>query len=123
MSPKMLNIASVYQVACVAVLSLGCLFLWPEGALGVLCGGVVMAGNFWFLRTMLARLMQAGERKGKAAYAIALGFKFVVVAGLLGLMIVVLEIHPLGIALGMMSLFLGVGLGVVHATFSQNEAI
>ena len=122
MSPRMLNIASIYQVACVAILALGSLFLWPEGALGVLAGGLVMAGNFWFLKTMMARLMSSTENRGKLIYAIALATKFVGVFAILGLLIVVFEVNALGIALGMMSLFVGIGLGAVHVSLSRSEA-
>ena len=114
MDAKMLQTASHYQLVSVGFLALASAALWPAGALGVLAGGLLMAGNFWFLKTMVHRVFDGPADKAKAVYAVLLAFKFVAALGLLALLILVLEVHPIGVAVGMASLFVGIGLGLVH---------
>ena len=110
----MLQMMNFYQVGCVALLALGTAFFWPQVALGALCGGMVMAANFWALRSLLGRLLLGGAERPKAVWLLLLGGKFIGVLALLGWMVAVLELDALGLALGMMALFGGVALGMAH---------
>ena len=117
----MLNLALLYQVICVAVLSAASAIFWPAGALGVLAGGLLMAGNFWALKTVVTRLL-GGAGQGKLIWGLLLAIKFAVLLALMGLMILVLDLNALGIALGMFSFFVGVTLGYVHVSLSPVES-
>lgn len=121
MDSRMLQTASQYQLASVAILALGCAALWPAGALGVLAGGLLMTGNFWFLKTMVQRVFDGPQDKAKAVYALLLAFKFAAVLGALALLILVLEVHPIGIAVGMTSLFFGIGFALVHHNLKPSQ--
>ncbi len=114
-SPRMLTRASWYQAASTAALTLLGLWLWPHQALAIFAGGALMTSNFVAMRVLLLRAL-AG-RKRKLAYGIALASKFAVVLGALAVLVLVLEIDPVGIAIGMSSLFIGIGLAAAHGAF------
>jgi hypothetical protein len=113
----MLSRASWYQAASTAVFALLSLWLWPALALAIGVGGALMTANFWAMRVFLARALAGSNRR--LAYGIALSVKFVVVLGLLAVLVLVLQIDPIGIAIGMMSLFVGIGLAVAHGAFDS----
>ncbi|MEZ4272447.1 MAG: ATP synthase subunit I [Myxococcota bacterium] len=114
-SPRMLQYANLYQLLCVALASLGTLFWWPAVAVGTLAGGLLMAGNFWALRTLLDKLMLQESKDHRALWLALLGLKFFGVLGLMAIFVVIFELHPMGVALGMIALFVGIILGVMHA--------
>jgi len=111
-SSKMLTFASRYQFAALAILSLVFLFVDREIAVGLLAGGVLMGANFWLMRFLLFKAM--GGSKPSVAYALLLALKFGVVLVLLWVLVSVLELHPTGIALGLLTLFIGIGLSLLH---------
>ncbi len=115
-SARVLTLASIYQVlASVLLVGLG-LWLWPERATAIACGALVMTANFFALRLLAARAL--GGSRPKMAYALLLSLKFAAVAALLALFVLVLELDVLGLALGMSSLFVGIGLATAHAAWS-----
>lgn len=116
----MLQVTSFYHLVCVGVAAIGCLVVWPDGALGVLVGGVLMAGNFWVLRAMMRRILSGAANRTKLIYAILLALKLVAVMGVMAVLVLVIDINPIGLALGMATLFFGVGLTALHAVFRPN---
>ena len=114
-SPRMLTRASWYQAASTVALTLLGLWLWPHLAIAIFAGGLLMTSNFAAMRYLLVRALQGKKRK--LAYGIALASKFAVVLGVLAALILVLEIDPMGIAIGMSSLFFGIGLATAHGAF------
>jgi hypothetical protein len=114
-SPHLLALISRYQLAAVALAAALTLVLWTEAAPGVVLGGAVMAGNFWIMRTALQKLVGDGtSSRAKLLYGLFLVSKFFLVMGALALLVLVVRVHPLGIAVGMLSLFVGIGLAVAH---------
>ena len=119
-SLRVLTLASVYQVvAAVVLVGLG-LWWWPSRVAAVGLGSLVMTINFFALRLLAARAL--GGSKPKVAYALALSLKFAAVAGLLALFVLVFELDVLGLALGMSSLFFGIGLATAHVACSAPPA-
>jgi hypothetical protein len=117
LSPALLLVISRYQILVVALGGLATLALWPEATLGLVGGGGVMAGNFYLMHRALARITDnTTSRRAKLVYGFFLIGKFFLVMGALALLVLVLKLHPMGIALGMMSLFVGIGLGIAHRT-------
>ena len=91
-SSKMLALASRYQFATLAILSLIALFIDREIAVGLLAGGILMGGNFWLMRFLLFKAM--GGPKPSVAYALLLALKFGVVLVLLWVLVSILQLHP-----------------------------
>lgn len=140
MDPGLLKAVTRTQMLAVVVTSAAALFFWPKGAAGVLAGGLLMAANFWLLRTLVARMFQStgfaatasgvsvppvndplttceaipapapsAPRTGATlGYGLLLAVKFAVVLGAMTFAVMVLEIDPLGLAVGMATLFAGV---------------
>ena len=111
----MLALASRYQFVSLALMSLITIFVDKEVAMGLLAGGVLMGSNFWLMRILLFKAM--GGPKPSVAYALLLVAKFGVVLALLYVLVSVLQLHPTGIALGLLTLFIGIGFSVVHLLF------
>lgn len=118
-SKRVLVLASTYQLGAAVAFWLLSLWLWPELMSAVLFGGLLMTLNFWALRFFAAKAM--GGNDPKIAYALLLGFKLVATMGLLTLAILVLRLDGVGIAGGLSTLFVGIGLGTAHQSFSQPE--
>lgn len=113
----MLHIAGNYQLGAVAVLSAASLAWWPQGAVGVVAGGLLMAANFWLLKLLANRLTANGPNGTKIVYGLMLASKMVVVLGIMAALVLVFEVHPIGIAVGMASMFIAVGLSAAHMIF------
>ncbi len=112
---RILRLASLYQLAGLAALLVVVAFTWPRGAGGVLLGGLLMALNFWLLRFLLTKAF--GGSQPKVAYALALGFKLVLVLGLMALLVLVLHVDALGLAAGLATLFVGIMGATAHQSF------
>jgi hypothetical protein len=120
-SLRVLALATYYQAAtCLALFVLG-LVLWRDGVWAILAGGCLMTVNFIALRLLAARALSGSSPR--LAYGVALGGKLVLVAGVLALFILVLDMHVLGLAVGMSSLFFGIGLATAHTAFSARPAV
>jgi len=124
--PVMLKYANYYQLVCVAAASLLTLAFWPEASMAVLIGGVVMAANFWALRILMDKLMPSESQNDspqprKAVWLVLLMGKFLGVLVVMGMLVAVLDLHPMGLAVGMLALFAGVALGMVHFTITGAE--
>jgi len=114
-SPKLLHTAALYQAVSAGLLATALLFIWPEGAVGALAGGALMAGNFWLLRVAVTKLMAGGgHNRAKLLWGLLLAFKLVVLLALLALFVIVLDLHPVGLAAGMFTLFLALVLASLH---------
>jgi len=120
MSPRMLDLAIRYQVAAVLAFFGASLLLWPDGAMAVFAGGALGAANFWFLRYAAGKLLL--NDKPKMAYVILLAIKFAVVLGAMAVMVLVLRLNALGIALGLFTLFIGIGGGTLHMILGPSKA-
>jgi hypothetical protein len=105
-----------YQLVTTLIGVLAALAAWPQGAMGVLAGGLIMYGNMRAMAFLLQRLASAAPVKSKLPYLVMLALKFVAVLSVVGALVLVADIEPVAIALGMLTLFLGVGLGVLHIT-------
>jgi hypothetical protein len=112
----MLQKASQVQLIAMVVTAAACLVWWPAGALGVVAGGLLMGANFWFMRTMMTRAFAGPNNKAKAIYALLLGAKFFFVLAALALLVLVVQVHPIGIAAGMSTLFVGIFGGIAYQT-------
>lgn len=121
MDVKMLDLAIRYQGFLAALAGGLALWVWPEGAGGVLSGALLMAGNFWFFKTLMERITQEGSGRKKAVYAFLVGIKMFVVMGLLSFLIAVVGVNPIGLSGGMITFFIGIGLGWWHTTLSRSS--
>ena len=118
-SPRMLTRASWYMAASAVALTLLGLWLWPHQALAIFAGGALMTSNFVAMRFLLVRALQGKKRK--LAYGLALAVKFAVVLGIMAILVLVFEIDPMGIAIGMSSMFIGIGLATAHGAFDTES--
>ena len=73
-----------------------------------------MAINFWAMQKLVTRLTQKGANQG--AYAGLLGFKFVMVAAAMFLLVHVMALDPIGLIIGILTLFVGLGFAMIHKT-------
>jgi len=119
MSPRMLQATTRYHLAAVGVAALVCFVTWPEGALALLTGGLLMALNFWALRVMMLRLLSDAEKRTKLLFAALLAFKLFAVMGLMAVSVLAFDLNPVGLALGLATLFVGLAFAVVHETLRQ----
>ena len=115
-SPRYLTWVTRYQAATVILLTGACFVFWPDRALALLSGGVLMTANFWALRFFAARAL-LGERP-KLASGLVLVLKFVAVSALMAVCLLVLKLDVLGFALGLASLFVGIALATLHQAFT-----
>jgi len=111
-TPRILSLISRYQLAALAFMAIGALFVDREIALGLLAGGALIGANFGLMRFLFGKAL--GGEKPSVAYGLLLGFKFTAVLGAMWLLVSVAELHPTGIALGLSTLFIGIGLGASH---------
>ena len=122
MSPRILRTASRYQLASVAALGALTLALWPTLASGAMAGGLLMAANFWFLRTLASRVFVGPAGQAKVVYGLLLAMKFAVALGAIAILVLVLEVDAAGLALGLGTLFVGVAAATVHQAFAPPTA-
>ncbi len=115
-SPRVLNLASTYQIVASALLFAFCLFLWMPGVWGVVAGSVLTSVNFWAMRYLANRTLLA--ENPKLLHALLLAVKFVVVIAVLGTLVLVFDLHPVGLVLGMGTLLLGIFAATAHVAFS-----
>lgn len=108
MSSELLQTAQKAQLLATGVAALACAGWWPEGALSVLAGGLVMAGNFWFLRTLAQRVFVGPANSAKVVYALLLGSKLLAVLGVITFLVASVKLNPVGLAVGMATFFFGV---------------
>ena len=115
-SERILSLTSLYQLGVLALLSLVGLVLWPSHLAGICGGGGLMALNFWGLRYLMKRIM--GDGSARVFWAMLLASKTVLVMALLALWMLVVGMDAFGVALGLSTLFFGIGLAVTHQALS-----
>jgi hypothetical protein len=81
--------------------------------------GLLMAANFWALRTLTARIM--GESKSKTLFALVLAFKHLLVLLVLAVFVLVLRLDGVGVALGVATLVAAITIGVVRGSLVARE--
>jgi small-conductance mechanosensitive channel len=118
-SLRVLTLAGIYQGASAVVFWALSLWLLPQRHVAVLVGGGLMALNFVALRWLGTRAMNAENRK--LAYGLALAFKLIAIMGLMAVLVLVIRIDAIGLALGLSTLFVGIGLGTAHQAFSPPQ--
>jgi hypothetical protein len=117
-STQILRRVSWYQMASLAVLALGALVFRPHALPPLFAGGLLMALNFWLLRTLTRKAFSSP--KPKIAYALLLAIKMVAVLGVMAFLILVVRLSPIPFALGLATLFVGLGVALVmHTGASQ----
>jgi hypothetical protein len=117
---RALELSTRYQIPILLLATVASVGLWPEGAAGVLIGGILMGANFWLIRFLLGKVFLSEQPK--TGYVIMLGGKFVAVMGAIPLLMWAFDLHPLGFALGLMTVFVGIGCAVVHVQLSPKQS-
>ena len=69
--------------------------------LGILCGGLVAIGGFVWLQKSLQKLLARPESGARARYQVGYLVRLAVLAMVLGLLVAVLKINPVGLVIGL----------------------
>lgn len=94
-------------------MGLASVFVMPDRAVAIFCGGLLMAANFWSLRVLIKRTLTPGQSM-RALYAIGLMFKFFAVMGVMAVLLIGAKLDALGFMIGLCSLLTGTAGGVLH---------
>ena len=121
-SRHLLARASMIQLASVGIASVAAAWLWPQGTSGVLLGGLVTSVNLLLMR-LLTRRVLGGDGEFKAIYAVALGLKFTLLIGLITVIMTYFNPNIAAFALGMGTLFIGVGGSMLHDAYHSGRKI
>ena len=78
-----------------------------------------MGANFWLIRYLLFKAV--GGATHNAASALLLGLKLGIMLAALWALVSVVELHPMGISLGLVTLFIGIGLGLMHSLLQPEQ--
>jgi hypothetical protein len=115
MDPRITHRITLHVAAVGAILS-GIAFLVVGGdpAIGTLVGSVAAVLNWVALRWLIARLA-SGETRSKAGVAVLLGLKMAALMAVCYALIARFDVHPVGLAIGLGALPLGVILGASRA--------
>lgn len=73
---------------------------WPL-SVGILAGGLVAIAGFAWLRRSLARLLQDQTPGARTRYQFGYLVRLLALAAVLGVLIAVAKIHPVGLAIGL----------------------
>jgi hypothetical protein len=73
---------------------------WPVSA-GILAGGLVAIVGFTWLQHSLRRLLTDIPHGARSRYQLGSLTRLLVLAGILAVLIVVVKIHPVGLAIGL----------------------
>lgn len=73
---------------------------WPVTT-GILAGGLVAIGGFFWLQRSLARLLADPAHGAHTRYQFGYVVRLLALGGVLGLLIAVAKIHPVGLAIGL----------------------
>lgn len=113
LTSRLLTLTSWYQVGVTAVAALVSLQVWDAPrARAVLAAGAFMGANFWLSRWLGARALQADNPK--MVYGLALALKHLAALAVLAVLGFVLELDPMGLAMGIATLFVAVPLALSH---------
>jgi hypothetical protein len=111
--PRLLRLVNLYQFASALVMALGAIFIVPDRAMSVFCGGLLMGANFFALRVLIKRTLTPGSNM-RALYAVGLMFKFFAVMGVMAALLIGAKLDAVGFMIGLCSLFIGVAIGMLH---------
>ena len=118
-SVRTLTLASMYQLAAVAVAAAVCALRWPEGVSGVVLGGMVMSANFAAARALAARVLRSENHK--AAYAVGLSLKFVLLLVVVAGVLAAARPDVMAFGLGLTTFLVGVLSAVVHQSLRARQ--
>jgi len=119
-SLRILNWASVYQLATTALVGLVTMWQWPAGLSGVLLGGLVMAVNLFIMRTVVNKMVDSP--KPRTLYGFALAIKFAVLLGLVAGIMKFFEPDLLAFMAGLSSFFVGMAGAMLQQAFGTDDA-
>ncbi len=114
MTPKTLKLASLYQLLLAVMAGGLAQLLWREHASGVFSGALVMAVNFFGLWFVLRGLQYGVGTASKGFYSILLMTKLIAVFAVVAFLVLEVRVSALGLAVGMMTMLIGMGFAVVH---------
>ncbi len=112
-TPRALSLVTAYQLACAALAAVLTFWLWRPATVAVLVGGGFGTLNFWGLRLLAERALM-GEGKHKLLWGLLLAMKLALALALLAALLVVLRLPPLGFALGLSTMIVGMMLAMAH---------
>jgi hypothetical protein len=118
---RVLSLVTHYQLVAVALSVVLALWLWPTGVWGVALGGLFAVANFWGLRTLVGRTFTASTRH-KLAYGLLLTVKTMIALAIMAVLLLVVHLHPLAFALGLATMFVGIGLAMTHVLLTASRA-
>lgn len=116
-SPRLLRLVNLYQSLAAALLVAVSFAVWPTRTTAILAGAAVMGTNLWALRYLVGKLASTQSR---GLYAAGLMVKFFGLFGLMFVLLVVFRLDPLGMMMGLATLFAGVALGMTHAALGKS---
>lgn len=73
---------------------------WPMTA-GILAGGLVSIASFGWLQRSLMRLLAGPDGGARSRYQFGYLMRLLAIAGILGLLIAIVKIHPVGLVIGL----------------------
>ena len=114
--PRLLRLANLYQVASAGVLALVMFFVSRDRTIAVLCGGLLMAANFYSLRVLIKKTLQPGGMR--ALYAVGLMLKFFAIMGIMALCLITLKLDAIGFMIGLCTLLTGTAIAFAHQSIS-----
>lgn len=117
---KLLSHITYYQLGAVVLMTALAAAFWSAAALAIGVGGLLMAGNFWLVYTFAGKALKGA--RPKVAYALLYGVKLLAVMGAMALALLVFHLDALGFAVGMSSLFVGIGLATAHQALAPAQA-
>jgi len=118
---ELLRKASVAQLFITAFLTAASAVFWPQGLSGTAAGGLLMTANFYLLRSLLSKVLDPHTQR-KVMYAALIAGKFVSVMLIMTWLVVVAQVHPVGMAVGMSSLFGGIFVAIISGTRLSHSA-
>ncbi|HET6343594.1 MAG TPA: ATP synthase subunit I [Myxococcota bacterium] len=120
-SARTLRLAGLHQLAATALVSVVALAAYPDALSGVLLGGMVMAVNLGLMRYLMGKMLNSPQRR--AAYALGLGLKFVVLLALITCIMTFLQPDLVGFAAGLSTFFAGVGGALVQTIWAGEPPV
>ncbi len=110
---RALSLVTAYQLACAALAAVLTFWLWRAATVAVLAGGGLGALNFWGLRLLAERALM-GRGKHRLLWGLLLAVKLALVLAVVAALVIFLRLPPLGFALGLSTMIVGMMLAMAH---------